>query len=118
VSHFDLGNTKERVSVELNVTLRMSSIKRKRVWRLQISTSWCVFKVRLHGGLWKLAFVADSSAKVGDLIHIEPEAVKGKEIPHAAQVILPPLDSSWVEKVRECCIIRPDLSNESFTVKL
>jgi len=37
---------------------------------------------------------------------------------HAAQVVLPPLDSCGVEEIWERCVIRPYLPNECLSIKL
>jgi hypothetical protein len=106
------------VRVKLNFSVLVSDIEGNAILRFKISTCGEVFKLSFHWLGGGLSLVAHATTKVGELVHVEPQAVEGQELVHAVQVGLPPSDGNWVEEIREGGIVGPHLPDEDFAVDL
>ncbi len=57
---------------------------------------------------WHVADI--SSAEVGSLVHVNPEAIKRSQVMEGLQLVCPVFHSSLAQEVREVCCSRPHLS--------
>ena len=90
-------------------------IKRNRLV-LQVHLTWCVgqqvFNLRIT------CRCAEAIAEISDLVHVQPESIKGQLGVERVQLVLPPLQSVWMLEVREYCLVWPHLAYEYLVVCL
>jgi len=119
MSGLDFHGSKQGVRVKLLDELAFAnSMNRINVDGLHVKVS-SGRKVRevQHGRIRLLLLrVTSTGTEVCNLVHVFPKTIERKLSVHLIKLILPPLDSSRLEEVREHSVTRPHLTNECLRV--